>query len=269
MSYNALIFDRYENVALITLNRPQTLNALNSEIRIELSDATARVRDDDDIRVLIITGAGRGFSSGADLSGGGFAGQQRSQEVPPQNTRLDEFSWMGKLAMETYGLNKPIIAAVNGVAAGAGMSLALACDMRVGSENTRFKTVFLERSLSPDTGMSFFLPRIVGYSRAADLIYTSRNVEAEEAYRMGLLDRMFPHDNLIEEAIKLANEMAFWPPMALRSAKRVLQHNMTVGLEDSLRYESYGLDFARKSPADRVESMRSFREKRPPKFTGK
>jgi len=267
MSYSAINFDRYDDVALITLNRPQTLNALSAELRKDLSKATEQVRDDDNIRVMLITGNGRGFCSGADLSGG--LGNPANRELPSQNVRLDEFSWMGKLAMETYGMNKPTIAVLNGVAAGAGMSLALACDMRVGSENTRFKTVFLERSLSPDSGMSFFLPRIVGYSRAADLIFTSRDVYAEEAQRIGLLDRIYSHEKLIEEAVKLAKEIAFWPPMALRSAKRVLQHNMTVGLEDALRYETAGLNFARNSPADRAESMRSFREKRPPKFTGK
>jgi len=268
MGYNSIIFECDNDVAIITLNRPQTLNALNAEIRGELSEVTEMVRQDDDIRALVITGTGRGFSSGADLSGSGFNGL-RNQDVPPQNTRLDEFSWMGKLALETYGLDKPTIAAINGVAAGAGMSLALACDMRVGSEKSRFKTVFVERSLSPDTGMSYFLPLIVGYSRAADLIYTSRNVYAEEAYRIGLLDRIFPHENLLDEAVKLAKEIAFWPPMALRSSKRVLQHNMTVGLEEALRYESAGLGFARNSPADRAESIKSFREKRPPKFTGR
>ena len=265
MDYNAIRLDRHGEVALITLNRPQTLNALSADMRKELSNATEQIQADDDIRVLVITGNGRGFSSGADLSGS----VPGNRDLASQNIRLDELSWMGRLAMEIYGLNKPTIAAMNGVAAGAGMSLALACDMRVGSENSRFKTVFLERSLSPDTGMSFFLPRIVGYSRAADLIFTSRNVFAEEAYRIGLLDRIYPHEKLIEEAINLAKEMAFWPPMALRSSKRVLQHNMTVGLEEALRYESAGLDFARNAPADRAESMKSFREKRPPKFTGK
>jgi len=266
MDYHAIRFDRHDDVALITLDRPKTLNALSAEMRKDLSSATEQVRDDDDIRVLVITGSGRGFSSGADLSGGSVSG---NRDLPSQNVRLDELSWMGKLAMEIYGLNKPTIAVLNGVAAGAGMSLALACDMRIGSENSRFKTVFLERSLSPDTGMSFFLPRIVGYSRAADLIFTSRNVYAEEAYRIGLLDRIFPNEKLIEEAINLANEIAFWPPMALRSSKRVLQHNMTVSLEEALRYESAGLSYARNAPADRAESMKSFREKRAPKFTGR
>ena len=265
MDYKCLIFERHDEVAVITLNRPKTLNALNAELRDEMLSAVEEVRQDDDIRAMIFTGAGRGFSSGVDLS------EKRPivDEPPPQNERLDELHWVGRQAMSVYGLNKPTIAAVNGVAAGAGMSLALACDMRVGSENSRYKTVFVERSLSPDSGMSFFLPRIIGYSRAADLIFTSRNVDSEEAYRLGLLDRIYPHADLIDEAIKLAKEIAFWPPMAMRSAKRVLQHNMHVGLEEALRYEVVGLAHARNAPADREESIRSFKEKRPPKFTGR
>lgn len=265
MDYKCLVFDRYDEVVLITLNRPKTLNALNAQLRDEMLSAIAEIWEDDSIRAAVFTGEGRGFSSGVDLS----ESRPTDSDVPPQNERLDELRWVGRQAMSVYGLNKPTIAAVNGVAAGAGMSLALACDMRVGSENSRFKTVFVERSLSTDSGMSFFLPRIIGYSRAADLIFTSRNVDSEEAYRLGLLDRIYPHKDLIDEAIKLAKEIAFWPPMAIRSAKRVLQHNMHVGLEDALRYEVVGLSHARNAPADLEESILSFREKRPPKFTGK
>ena len=265
MNYKNLILDQREDIAVITLNRPHTLNALSRELSNELLAVFAEVGDNDDIRAVVITGAGRGFCSGADLSGP----RPSADDIPPQNERLDEMGWVGRQATTLYELTKPTIAAMNGVAAGAGMSLCLACDLRVGSEKSRFKTVFLERSLSPDSGMSFFLPRIVGYSRAADLIFTSRFVDAEEAYRIGLLDRIFPHDVVVEEAIKLAKEMAFWPPMALRSAKRVLQHNVEVALKEALQYEMAGLGYARRAPADLEESRMSFREKRPPKFTGR
>jgi 2-(1,2-epoxy-1,2-dihydrophenyl)acetyl-CoA isomerase len=116
--------------------------------------------------------------------------------------------------------------------------------------------------------MSYFLPRIVGYSRAADLIYTSRAVDAEEAYRIGLLDRLFEGDDLLDQALELANQIAAWPPVAMRSAKRVLQHNMHVELEPALRYETAGLGFARRAPHDVAESRASFVEKRKPVFTG-
>jgi len=263
MSYDNVIYECHGDVATITLDRPKTLNALSAALRADLHAAIDEVAGNDDIRVLILTGAGRGFCSGVDL------GDTGSEEgLSSQNSRLDEFNWMGRQALAVYGLNKPTIAVMNGVAAGAGMSLALACDLRVGSEKSRYKTIFLERSNSTDAGMSFFLPRIVGYSRAADLIFTSRSVDAEEAYRLGLLDRMFAHDQLMEESMKLAREMAFWPPLALRSAKRVLQHNSEAHLEEALRYEVSGLVYARRAPKDVLESSLSFKEKRPPKFTG-
>jgi len=264
MGYECLIFERDEQVAIITLNRPEKLNALNAGIRKDLRDAVTEVREDDDIRALVITGTGRGFSSGADLSGT----PPQPGETVPQNQRLDEYSWMGRQALTISRLEKPVIAAMNGVAAGAGMSLSLACDLRVGSEKTSFKTVFPERSLSPDAGMTFFLPRIVGYSRAVDLIFTSRRIDAEEAYRLGLLDRLVAHENLMEESVGLAKQIAFWPPLAIRSSKRTLQRNMEVDLEQALRNETLGLSYARRAPNDAKESRLSWVEKRPPKFTG-
>jgi 2-(1,2-epoxy-1,2-dihydrophenyl)acetyl-CoA isomerase len=165
-------------------------------------------------------------------------------------------------------LDKPIIAAINGVAAGAGMSMALACYMRVGSEHTRFKTVFIERSLSPDTVMSFFLPRIVGYGRACDLTFTSRHVEAEEAYRIGLLDRLVPAERLMDEAVECANQIASWPPVATQAERRVLQQSLESTLGEQLRNESLGLIFAHRAPHDVQEARDSFVERRPPRFTG-
>jgi 2-(1,2-epoxy-1,2-dihydrophenyl)acetyl-CoA isomerase len=264
MPYEDLTIDRQDNVAVVTLNRPEKLNALSKNLQHEMRAAAAELRGDDSIRVVIWTGAGRGFCSGADLTGG----RPGDEGTPPQNERLDEMGWVGHQAHAIYDLDKPTIAAVNGVAAGAGMSLALGCDMRVGNRNARFKTVFIERSLSPDSGMSFFLPRIVGYSRAADLIYTSRAVDAEEAYRIGLLDRLFEGDDLLDQALELASQIAAWPPVAMRSAKRVLQHNMHVELDEALRYETAGLGFARRAPHDVAESRASFVEKRKPLFTG-
>lgn len=264
MSTDVLLTERHDHVAVLTLNRPHKLNALDSQLREAMLDAVASVQADDDVRAVIFTGSGRGFCSGADLTGGGGG-----EAMPPtQNDHLDDLGWVGRQALAVYGLDKPVIAAVNGVAAGAGMSLALACDLRVGSEKARFKTVFIERNLSPDSGMSFFLPRIVGYSRAADLIYTSRAVEAEEAHRIGLLDRLVDHDQLLETAIELASQMADWPPLALRVSKRVLQHNMECDLDAALRYELTSLSYGNRAVNDRKESLAAFRERRKPKFTG-
>ncbi|MEZ5556994.1 MAG: enoyl-CoA hydratase/isomerase family protein [Pseudomonadales bacterium] len=262
MSGSILTVDQVEHTCLITLNRPEKLNALSPELRDALTEALAAARADDAVRVVVMTGAGRGFCSGADLTGAAPA------SASTQNELLDEFGWVGRQAVSVYRLDKPVIAAVNGVAAGAGMSLALACDMRVGTPNSRFKSVFIERNLSPDSGLSFFLPRIVGQSRAADIIYTSRAVAAEEAHRIGLLDRVVEPEQLIDASLELAAQMSQWPPLALRASKRVLQHSLEAPLEDALRYEMTGLSYARRATNDARESRAAFLEKRQPTYTG-
>jgi 2-(1,2-epoxy-1,2-dihydrophenyl)acetyl-CoA isomerase len=256
--------ERDGHVAVATLNRPERLNALSAELSAELLELCREVNDDDSIWSLVITGAGKGFCSGVDLSGGG----RRELSEQSHNERLDELGWVGRQALAVSGITKPTVAAVNGVAAGAGMSLALACDLRTGDARTRFRTVFAERSLSPDSGMSYFLPRIIGYSRAADLIFTSRDVGADEAYRLGLLDRLAEGEGALDTALDLAADIAALPPLAIRSAKRVLQHNIDVSLREALVYETAGLGYARRAPNDLAESIASFRERRRPHFTG-
>ena len=264
MGYDSLRVECDEQVAVVTLNRPEKLNAIDRHLHDEMMAACAELRDDDTVRVVIFTGEGRGFCSGADLTGA-----RPSDEDASRGDRLDEYNWVGRQALMVYrDLNKPTIAAVNGVAAGAGMGLALACDMRVGCENTRFKTVFIERSLSPDSGLSYFLPRIVGSSRAFDLVFTSRAVDAEESYRLGLLDRMTTADNLIAEAKELARQIAAWPPVAMQMSKRALQRSLDTTLDDQLQYETHSIVFARRAPHDVAEAAASFRERRPPVFTG-
>ena len=264
MGYENLLIDREGQVATVALNRPEKLNAIDRNLHLEMMAACAELRDDDDVRVVIFTGEGRGFCSGADLTGA-----RPSDEHATRGERLDEYNWVGRQALMVYrDLNKPTIAAVNGVAAGAGMGLALACDMRVGCENTRFKTVFIERSLSPDSGLSYFLPRIVGSSRAFDLVFTSRSVDAEEAYRLGLLDRLTTAENLLGDAKELARQIAGWPPVAMQMSKRALQRSLDTTLEDQLQYETHSIVFARRAPHDVAEAAASFRERRPPVFTG-
>lgn len=263
MGYQSLTFEREGHVAVVTLSRPEKLNALDATLRADVLAALDEVHGDDEIRAVVLTGAGRGFCAGVDLSGAAPTGS----DARSQNDALDRMGWVGRQATSVYELDKPVVAAVNGPAAGAGMSLALACDLRVGGPGARFRTAFAERSLSPDSGMSFFLPRIVGYSRAMDLILTSRDVDAADAYRLGLIDRLVDGDP-VPAAVELASQIAALPPLAVRTAKRVVQHNQERDLRDALHTEMAGLEVSRRARNDVAEAIASFREKRPGRFTG-
>lgn len=259
------IFERRGSIAVATINRPQQLGALNYDTQQAILEACRETEADDSIKALVFASVGRGFSAGADLTGG----PRRSPEDPvPQTEKLDELGWVGRQAITVAEVTKPTIAAVNGVAVGAGMSLALACDMRVGSMDARFKTVFLERSLSPDAGMTYFLPRIVGYSRAMELVLSSRDIRAEEAYEMGLLNRLVREGDLLEATLAFAEEVSWGAPLAMRAAKRVMQRNMDRPLREAILQERLGLIYSRLAPNDMRESRDAFVEKRKPKFTG-
>ena len=264
MAYESLQYEVEDHIATVTFNRPEKLNAINGSLRKEIYRVCAEIYEDDNVRAAIFTGNGRGFCSGADVTGP----RPEAAADASQNERLDDMGWVGKLAISIYEIGVPTIAVMNGVAAGAGMSIALACDMRVGSAASRFKTVFAERGLSPDSGMSYFLPRLIGYGRAADLIFTSRDVGGEEAYRLGLLDRLVEPAGIMASAREIAAQVAALPPMAIRSGKRVLQTNMDLDFHRALKNESFGLSFAHKSPNDQKEQRAAFVEKRKPTFTG-
>jgi len=268
VAYEHLLLERHGHVMVMTLNRPEKLNALNQRLREEIVQCFGELEADDSVRTVVVTGAGRGFCAGADLTAGDRRSSDGPEEAESQLRRLDEYEWIGHRAHATYRMTKPLIAAVNGVAVGGGMSLALACDLRVGCENTRFKATFLERSLSPDSGMSYLLPHIIGYARAVDLIFTNRDVRGEEGVRMGILDRYTDADHLLEEAIALAAQIAALPPMAVRSAKRVIQRNLHLDFEPALREELRAMTYARRAPNDAKESTAAFLERRSATFTG-
>jgi 2-(1,2-epoxy-1,2-dihydrophenyl)acetyl-CoA isomerase len=266
MAYQHLIadFDRARHIATITLNKPERLNAIDQQDKSDILDVVAHIKADDDIWVVIWTGAGRGFCSGADL-----AGPRPDESDQPLNELLDEDSWIAKQGKALYGVDKPMIAAVNGVAAGAGFSLALACDIRVGCEHSRFVTVFQERSLPPEGGMSFLLSRIVGLSRAMDLALTSRRVEADEAFRIGLLDRLVAMDELLPTANAIAERICQLPPAAVRVTKRAIQLGAEAGFVDATANETRYGGIARRAKADAEESMRAFAERRKPVYRGR
>ena len=266
MSYRHLILDldRSRHIATITLNKPERLNAIDQDDKRDLLDVIERIQNDDDIWVVIWTGAGRGFCSGADLQG-----PPPDDADKPLNELLDENTWIERQGKALYGVDKPMIAAVNGVAAGAGFSLALCCDMRVGCPESRFVTIFAERSLPPEGGMSFLLARIVGASRALDLALTSRRVEADEAYRIGLLDRLVPSAELLASANTLAERICQLPPAAVRVTKRAIQAGLEVSFAQASANETRYGGIARRAKADAEESARAFAERRKPTFYGR
>ncbi len=267
MAYAHTLFDVNSDahVATITLNKPEKLNAIDQRDAADILDICRRIQDDDEIWVAIWTGAGRAFCSGADVTGG----PRPTLEGADLNRLLDEGSWISRQGNALYNIDKPMIAAVNGVAAGAGFALALACDLRVGSEGARFVTVFQERNLPPEGGMSWLLPRIIGMSRALDLSLTSRRVDAEEAMRIGLLDRVVPADRLLEEARAIAEQICSLPPSAVRVTKRAIRRALETSFVDATRYESQLGSLAGRARADSKEARDAFAEKRKPRYTGR
>lgn len=269
MSYEHLIYelDRDAHIATVTLNKPDRLNAIDQQDHRDILELCERIQQDDDVWAVIWTGAGRGFCAGADVRQARPAADEAPE--PGLGQLLDEGSWVSRQANALYGIDKPMIAAVNGVAAGAGFSLALCCDLRVGCENSRFVTVFQERNLPPEGGMSFLLPRIVGAGRAFDLALTSRRVDAEEAYRIGLLDRLVPADRLLAEARGIAEQICALPPSAVRISKRAIRRALESGFAEATHYESQGGTLTRRARHDSEESRRAFAEKRAPKYQGR
>ncbi len=264
MGHPLIQYDVDDRVATITLNRPERLNALGADMREQLLAALERSESDPQARVVIITGAGRAFCSGGDVkemnerrtSG---AQQRGDGEVVPLRDRI-------LLKLQT--LTKPVIAAVNGVAAGAGMNLALGCDLRIASDKAAFGEVFVKRGLHPDWGGTYLLPRMVGTAKALELILFGDMVSAEEAYRIGLVNRLVPHLEFDEAAHDWAARLADGPPIALRLAKRGVYRNLQADLASALEYESFAQQIVWSSE-DAGEGLRAFLEKRPPLFQGR
>ena len=272
MSYEHLIYevDAETHVATVTLNKPERLNAIDQQDHRDILDLCERIQEDDDVWAVIWTGAGRGFCAGADVASRPAAAEAAQAAAEPAlNQLLDESSWISRQGRALYAIDKPMIAAMNGVAAGAGFSLALCCDMRVGCENSRFTTVYQERNLPPEGGMSFLLPRIVGASRAFDLVMTSRRVDAEEAYRIGLLDRLVPADELMSTARELAEQICSLPPSAVRVSKRAIRRALESDFAEATHYETQAGGLARRARHDGEESRKAFAEKRKPKYLGR
>ena len=249
-------------VRTITLNRPERLNAVNPQLAAELPQALDAAALDDAVRVVVVTGAGRGFCAGLDLADPAMLGDRSLVE------RLDPLAWVGQWVLAMRRCEKPVVAAVNGAAAGAGFGLALAADVRLVSSAATLTAGYVRRGLSPDAGVSYFLPRHVGTARAADIILTGRDVSAEEAERIGLASVLVPAESFAERVAAYAERLAAGPPVALALTKRLLSQSPDTPIEAHLRDELVHIKtcFATR---DVAEAMAAFREKRVPAFVGR
>ena len=260
MEYKFLTFTSQEGIGTITLNRPDVYNALNDEITYELQDAFKVVAKDDQIRVVVLTGEGKAFCSGQDLKAA--SGQEKRSFLESLHKRYNP------IIRAMRNLPKPIVCRLNGVAAGAGCSLALACDVIVASEEATLIEVFINIGLVPDSGSSYFLPRLVGMAKAFELCSMGSRVKATEAAAMGLINKAVPADQLDAAVREYTTYFSKAPTKAIGLIKKMLNKSATSTLEEMLEYEAYSQEIAG-STADYKEGVQAFLEKRKPNFLGK
>jgi len=257
--YQTLLYEITGGVLTVTMNRPEVFNALNETMKTELNDAFREAAKTPAVRCVVLRGAGeKAFCSGQDLKE--HAGTKRSLR--------DSLEKMyNPLIRKMRTIEKPVIGMINGVAAGAGCSLALACDMRIMSETAKLIEIFIRIGLVPDSGSHWFLPRLVGYSRAFEYAATGRDIGAAEAESVGLVNRVVAPDRLVAETMQLAASLAAAPTTAIGYIKRTLNRALASDLEEILAYEAV-MQQAASETADHAEGVRAFLEKRPPRFTG-
>jgi 2-(1,2-epoxy-1,2-dihydrophenyl)acetyl-CoA isomerase len=246
-------------VATLTLDRPEALNALTVAVKVALRRELERIASDHAVRAVILTGAGRAFCAGQDL-----AERERPDAAPLDEELRDRYN---PIIRALRSMGQPVIAAVNGVAAGAGASLAFACDLRIAATDARFVLAFGRIGLVPDSGATWFLPRLVGTARAAEIALGGDPIPADEALRIGLVSRVVPADDLMTEARALADRVAAGAPLALALTKGALERSWSIDLEEALQGEAK-LQGIAGATADHAEGLAAFRGKRAPRFTG-
>ena len=261
MSYETLSFDVADGVARLALNRPDAANAFNPEICRDLFDAAIACDERDDIRAVLLTGEGKMFSAGGDLKY--FSGQGDQL-----GAALKEITGLLHAALSRIAhMDAPFVGAINGMAAGAGFSLAAACDVAIAGESTKFTLAYTAAGLSPDGSSTWYLPRLVGLRRAKELMLTNRMLSAEEARKMGVIDQVVPDDDLQDEAMAQAKAFAAGPTKAFGATKRLLQETWNGGLETQMDRETRSIvDLTR--TADAHEGIDAFVNKRKPDFKG-
>ena len=260
-----LIYSSKDGVATLTLNRTDALNAITQAMFDGMCQVVCEVNNNDDVKVLVITGAGRGFCSGADVvsrlavqAAGGVQRKTHKEMIEP----------VGNVASVIQSLGKPIIGAINGAAAGAGLSLALLCDIRIASDKARFGAVWVKRGLIPDVGGTYLLPRIIGMDKALELAFTGDIIDAKEAERIGLVTKVVLHDDLMKVTDELASRIAKGPSVAIELMKRGMCRALDNDLGTQLDFESYAQNLCRETE-DFKEGVNAFKEKRESRFQGK
>ena len=263
MPHETIIIQKTEQVQKITLNRPESLNALNEKMGEELNAALKEADKDEKTRCLVITGAGRAFSAGEDVAG--LKERYGAGSHPSLGDHLRKK--YHPIITRIRGMEKPVLARLNGIAAGSGASIALACDIRIASEEAGLKQAFIGVGLVPDSGSSYFLTKLIGPGRALELIMTGRTVGAKEAEALGLVHKVVPTPELDTTVDQLAQQLSTGPTKALGLSKRIINRVGNLDLPDALEYEAQHQDIVGRT-SDHLEAVRAFLEKRKPKFTG-
>jgi len=261
MAVEGVLFTREEGIATITFDRPERLNAVTEAMRTEVHRIATELRGDEEVKVLVITGAGEAFSSGADTS---ELTADYSGPIEPHILKRP-FGWW---ILPVRYFPKPTIAAIPAIVAGTTYSLALACDFRIASEKARFSMVFVKRGLIPDGGATYYLPRIVGTSKALELMLLGDTIDAREAEQLGLVNKVVPHQELINATMELARRIARGPSVAIELIKRGVYKGAVNDLESQLDYESLAQRICFQTE-DFKEGIASFLERRPPEFKGR
>lgn len=271
MAYKTIIYKVGEGIATITFNRPQRLNAVNPVMMVEITNALQEVGKDDSLRVLILTGAGRAFCSGGDFKGDAESLVSREKASQPRSAAIwgrEVQHYIRPITLALKNLEIPTIAMVNGVAVGQGFSMLQACDIRIGSDQAKFMVGWTNRGIAPAFGDTWLLPRIIGLGRALDLIYTARMLGAEEAFQIGLLNRLVSAKDLESETMEYARRLAKGPPLALRADKQLTYDGLNMDLSATLNAIA-NVQGSLIASEDWGESSIAFQEKRQPVFKGK
>jgi 2-(1,2-epoxy-1,2-dihydrophenyl)acetyl-CoA isomerase len=264
MADDEILFEHRGNVAWVTLNRPDVRNALTPDMRNRLIDAIGNIASDQELRCLVITGAGDGFCTGADISG---TSRRQGGERAAGAVRDTIRGGVQRLFRALWELEKPAIAAVNGVAAGFGCHLAFACDLVIASESARFVEAFARRGIAPDGGGAYLLPRLIGLHKAKEFVFFADSWSAADAERIGLVNRVVPAEDLEKVTTEWSERLAAGPTKALGLAKRLLNRSLESDVATSLEEEALAQELIT-STEDIKEGMRAFAERRDPRFTG-